>query len=375
MTMKKPHIVIIGGGFGGTVTAKYLKKFSKAGKIDVTIINPGLYFLFTPLLHEVAVGELSPDSVLESIEKIFCNSKIKLIKDRAINIDPVKKVVSMCNGNISYDYLVVSSGSETNYYSIPGARENTLTLKDLNDAVRIKNRLKDTVKTCAVIGAGATGVELVAEIADYRKNVGSERAVEVSLVAASPDVLPQFPVELRTIAHAHLLKKNIKIMTNECVIEVRPNKIIFADKSFLEAETIIWVAGVKPSPMDIPGAEKEKIGRIKIDEYLKVIGFGNIFSLGDISGTAPMLAQVAVQQGKIVAKNIIASISNKPLFPFIFKEKGLLVSLGKWYATGKISGIVMRGPFMWLLWRSIYLFNFHSWRKRLEIAWEWTLKL
>lgn len=365
--MKKLRIVIIGAGFGGTVTAKNLKKIIKSGRADVTIINPGNYFVFTPLLHEVATCELSPDTVLEPIKRFLRHSCVSILKDRVERIDPKNQRVYISNGSIPYDYLVVSSGSETNYYGIPGAKENSFTLKDLDDAVKIKNRLLEIHGSCVIVGAGATGVELAAEISEFKKGM------RVSLVTSSPDVLPQFPAELRVIAHEHLLKKGIRVMTNETVVEVKPGKILFSDKSFVEAELIIWVAGVKPLTIEIPGIEKEKNGRLKVDEFLRITP--DIFSLGDVAGTSPMLAQVAVQQGVVVAKNIIATLSGEELIPFKFKEKGLLVSLGHWFAVGKIFGVVLRGPVMWWIWRTVYLFNFHSWSKRFEIAWEWTLNI
>ncbi len=366
-TMKKLQIVIIGAGFGGTVTAKNLKKIIESGRADVTIINPGNYFVFHPLLHEVATCELSPDAVLEPIKKFLRHSSVSIIRDRAERVDPLNKHVYLSSGSIAYDYLVISSGSETNYYGIPGAKEHTLTLKDLDDAVKIKNRLLEVHESCVIVGAGATGVELAGEIAEFKKGM------RISLVSASPDVLSQFPVELRVIAHEHLLKKGIHVMTNETVVEIKSGKIIFSDKSFIEAELIIWVAGVKPLTIEIPGIEREKNGRFKVDEFLRITH--DIFSLGDVAGTSPMLAQVAVQQGVVVAKNIIATLSGEEFIPFKFKEKGLLVSLGHWFAVGKIFGVVLKGPVMWWIWRTVYLFNFHSWSKRFEIAWEWTLNI
>ena len=156
-------------------------------------------------------------------------------------------------------------------------------------------------------------------------------------------------------------------------MEVKPGKIIFKDNSYLEAGTIIWVAGVKPAPIELGTIEREKSGRIKIDEFLRIVNQPNIFSLGDVSGTHPMLAQVASQQAKTVAHNIGATISASPLSPFVYREKGLLVSLGQWYAVGKIYGVVMKGPLMWFIWRGTYLFNFHSWRKRTKIVMEWII--
>ncbi len=398
--MKQPHVVVIGSGFGGVYTVRHLKPLIMAGKVDVTIINPINYFLFTPLLHEVATGGLSPTSVVEPIREVFRHSNIRFIQDEVKHIDSEKKEVSTTKKTIYYDYLVVSSGAETNYYGVPGAEQNTFSLKNLNDAMAIRRQIIDVCEkgalehddskkrkmlSCVVVGAGATGVELASEIIElmhstlcsYYHLCGIVQShMNIHLVAASPDVLPQFPMKLREIAHRELLIKGVQVTTNVQVTGVEPGKIIFKDGTFLEADTLIWVAGVKPKALEIAGAEKEKSGRIKVDEFLRVVStppFSNIFSLGDVAGASPMLAQVAVQQGKVVARNIIALIENKPLTAFIFKEKGLLVSLGQWYAAGRIYGITMKGPFMWLIWRGVYLFNFLSWRKRVRIAAEWTI--
>jgi NADH:ubiquinone reductase (H+-translocating) len=398
--MKKAHVVIVGGGFGGVYTGRHLESLVNEGKVDVTIINKTNYFLFTPLLHEVATGGLSAMSVVEPIREIFRHECIHFIQDSVTFINPAQKQVTTTNRTIGYDYLVISSGAETNYYGTLGAQDNTLSLKNLNDALVIRKRIIDLCEQAAhiaddetrkrmlsvvVVGGGATGVELSAEIIEFMQETlctyyGNtchlkKDDMQVTVVAASPDLLPPFPPALREIAKKELIRKGVKVMTSETVTEVKQNRIIFADKSFIDAGTIIWVAGVKPMSPDIPGIEKEKNGRIKIDEFLRVAGTTDIFCLGDTGGTAPMLAQVASQQGKTVADNIAAAINNTSPVPFKFFEKGLLVSLGQWYAAGKIMGLTLKGPFMWILWRGIYLFNFHSWRKRFKIIIEWIVNL
>lgn len=397
--MKKSHIVIIGGGFGGTYTARYLQPLVEAGEVEITLIHRTNYFLFTPLLHEVATGGLTPTSVVEPIREIFRHDSVHFIQDEVKSIDSAQKTITISNRIIGYDYLVMSSGAETNYYGTAGAKENTLTLKNLQDAQLLRKTIIDACEkgahvaddverkkmlSCVVVGGGATGVELSAEIVEfmqetlcsyYRSCHIKKIDMQVTLVAASPELLPPFPPKLREIAKKELVRKGVKVLTGETVTEVKPGKIIFKDGSFIEAGLIIWVAGVKPSTIEIAGADKEKSGRIKIDEFLQVTGPSNIFALGDVSGTAPMLAQVAAQQAKTVAHNIGARMKNENLATFHFHEKGLLVSLGQWYAAGKLFGLTMRGPIMWLIWRLVYLFNFHSWRKRFKIAAEWTINL
>lgn len=397
--MTKPNIVIVGGGFGGIYTARYLHSLVKEEKATVTIISKSNHFLFTPLLHEVATGGLSSMSIVEPVREIFRHKDIKFIQDEVTSIDIEAKTVTMGNSVMPYDYLVISSGAETNYYGVPGAKENSFSLKDLHDAQAIRRNLIDSCEkghllkdedekrkalSCIIVGAGPTGVELAAEIVEFMHETlcyyyhmcGFDKGhMNINLISAGPDILAQFPENLRKIAWKELERKGINILANKQAVEVQPGKVSFKDGTSIEAGTIIWVAGVKPKDMEIANVEKEKNGRIKIDEFLRVVGKNDVFSLGDISGTWPMLAQVAVQQGRTVAQNIQASIENAPLSPFKFKEKGLLVSLGQWYAAGKIFGMTMKGPFMWWLWRTIYLFNFHCLRKRIKIALEWTINI
>lgn len=421
--MSIPRIVIVGGGFGGVYTARHLKPIVEKGIAEVTIINRDNYFLFTPLLHEVATGALSSHSVVEPIREILRGSNVHFVQAEVKGIDADKKLVKTSSGPIAYDYLVVSSGATTNYYGVPGAEKYSLTLKDLSDAINIRTALIKACEKAAmttdieerrrllsvlIVGGGATGVELAAELIEFMRDTlcsyyhhacFDSGDMTVTLVASSPDLLPVFPQEMRAIALEELKKRGVDVRLGVNVIEVANHEVrtgkpaVIAPaapgspvphitqtaviESVILAQTIIWVAGVAATQWDIPGAERERGNRIKIDELLRVVGRPEIFALGDASGTYPMLAQVASQQAKIVARNITAVIESKPehMKPFSFKQKGLLASLGKWYAVGSIHGVTLKGPFMWWLWRTIYLFNFHSWRKRFRIAAEWTVDL
>ncbi|MCC6290573.1 NAD(P)/FAD-dependent oxidoreductase [Candidatus Nomurabacteria bacterium] len=386
--MSIPKIVIVGGGFGGAYTARYLRRFANSGQVEVTLINRNNYFLFTPLLHEVATGGLSEHSVIEPIREIFHRSHVRFVQAEVKKIDPKKKSVLTSAGKISYDYLVLSTGAETNYYDTPGAEKYSYTLKNLSDAVTLRKQIINNYESgktkFVVIGGGATGVELAAELIEFLRDtllryqeaarLGEETSV--TLVCASEELIPQFPLELRRIAHETLSKKGVTIKANSRVTEVHKSGIKLADGSNIESETVIWVAGVRPSASILPSPDnKPPNDRLKIDEYLRVLDEDNIFALGDNSGTFPMLAQVAVQEAHTVAKNLMATIKGRPLRPFHYKERGLLISLGQWSAAGRLFGGVYHGRLMWWLWRTIYLFNFLSWRKRFRIAAEWTINL
>jgi NADH dehydrogenase len=417
--MNVPHIVIVGGGFGGLYTARNLESLVKRNLARVTIINRENYFLFTPLLHEVATGALSPNSVIEPIREVLRDSDAHFIQAEVKSIDAEAKKIKTGSGIIDYDYLVIGSGASTNYYGVPGAEKYSLTLKTLSDAADIRTAL---IKACekaalttdmeerrrllsvAIVGGGATGVEIASELIEfmhttlcayYHHACFDTGDMSVTLVASSPELLPQFPAEIRTIALNELTEKGITVKLGQNVIGVTNHQLQIGKPatkenqsgteveipaqvtSIIDAQTIIWVAGVAASQWEIPGTEKERGNRIKVDANLRVIGHPEIFALGDVAGTAPMLAQIAVQQAKSVANTLSATITNRQnkIKPFTFTEKGILISLGQWSAAGKIYGKILKGPFMWFLWRSIYLMNFHSWRKRFRIATEWTVDL
>lgn len=392
--MNKAKIVIVGGGFGGAYTARYLASLL-GEKAEITLINKSNYFLFTPLLHEVATGGLSPRSVLEPLREIFRGLPVSFVEDTVTEVKTDTKEILTTHATYSYDYLVMSGGAETNYFGIPGAQENTFTLKNMNDAIALRNHIISTFEhgvktknkdllTFAVVGAGATGVELVCELEEYVKhtlcsyfnNSGfSKEDIKISLITNTPDVISQFPVKMRELALSHIQSKGIEVILNATVAKIEPHTVTLKDGKSLQAHTIIWVAGVKPSLSEIKGIEAGPKGRMEVNEFLQNTKYPEIFGLGDAAGTLPMLAQIAVQQAKTVAHNINASISETELQKFSTNIKGLLVSLGQWYALGDFHGITLRGPVMWFLWRTIYLFNFHSWKKRFGIMVEWTVNL
>jgi len=392
----KKDIVIIGGGFGGVYTALYLSKKFKNCDVNVTVINRTNYFLFTPLLHEVATGGLTPDSITESIREVFRGTCVNIVEDIAISVDSKERTVTTTKSVFKYDYLVIGTGAETNYFNTEGAKEHCFTLKNLEDAISIRNHVIETIDlavntnnkellVATVVGAGPTGVELCTElhefmqliITSYYRNSGFTRHdVRVNLITTTPDVISQFPQSMRDIAMVELKKKGINVITNTLVTKVEPNLISYKDGNTLKSHTIVWVAGVMPSVSRITGIQPGVKGRIDTNEYLQHVSDTSIFALGDSAGTHPMLAQVAVQQANVVANNICNLINgDTELTKFEFKQKGLLISIGQWYAIGNFFGFTFKGRIMWWVWRTVYLFNFMSWKKRFEIAYEWTVNL
>jgi NADH dehydrogenase len=401
--MKKIKIVIVGGGFGGVYTALNLTEIFNDESIEVTLINKNSHFLFTPLLHEVATGGLSPNSVIEPLREVFRGTSVRFSEDSVIEIDYANKMVRTGTTSFYYDYLVIATGADTNHFGITGAKEHCFKLKTLEDAIVLRKHILETCEiavntknkdllTTAIVGAGPTGVELAAEFIEYMqhtlctyyKNSGfTKEDIKVNLLTTTPDIISQFPQDMRDIAMTELNKEGVKVLTNTIVTKVEPNLLTFKDGGSLKAHTIVWVAGVAPYFNNIKGitdvATVSAKNRIETNEFLQSTKYPEVFSLGDVSGTSPMLAQVAVQQGKVVAENIYALVDKKELMKFEFKQKGLLISIGQWYAIGNFKigsySFTLKGRLMWWIWRTVYLFNFLSWKKRFEIAGEWTLNL
>jgi len=403
--MSKPHIVIIGAGFGGVYTARFLKPLLQKAKVRVTLISRENYFLFTPLLHEVAGGGLSPRSVTEPIREIFDGTGVRFIEANVSSINPADKTLKVDSETISYDYLVLSAGATTNFYGVRGAEQYSYTLKNVADALHIRraiitaceraSRIEDPAMrkqllSCVVIGGGPSGVELAAELMEFmrgtlaqyfRKTEIRKEDMSVTILASSSKLLPQFPKSISNIARKKMIKLGIRVHTNTKVTEIDKKNITLENGKVVSSEHIIWVAGVTPLNIKLAGGELDVGKRFVVDPYLRLTTHKDIFALGDIACSIsqkaecrlPMLAQVAAQQARTVAINLRKSIENRKLQKFVYREKGILISLGQWSAAGEIFGITMSGPLMWLLWRTVYLFNFHSWRKRLKIVVEWTV--
>ncbi|MEX0910215.1 MAG: NAD(P)/FAD-dependent oxidoreductase [Candidatus Paceibacterota bacterium] len=391
-------ILIIGGGFGGIYTAVNLSKnFKNQKDMQITLVNQTNYFLFTPLLHEVATGSLSPLSTAEPIREILRGTNIEFIQTTVTNIDKDTQQVSTTTGHLNYDYLVIATGSKTNFYHIDDT--TVFELKNLRQAVNLKNHLIDKIElststknleeknkltTFVIVGGGATGVELAAELAGftcqtmikkyYHPTSSKLGQIKIYLINSNHTLLPHLNSKIQTIATKTLIKKGIILKLGTKVEDCTNNQVTLSSGEKISTNTIIWTAGVLPHHPNTDTGHK----RIEVNDFLQDLNHLNVFALGDVAGQenrAPMLAQVATKQGAVVAKNIEALINDKKLTSFKFKSQGTLLSLGTWNAVGEIGGFVISGRFTWWLWRTIYLFKFMSWRKRFRIMAEWTVNL
>src|SRR3989344_5220067 len=406
--MSRPiKILIIGNGFGGVYALKNLHKFfHNDKKIELALVGEKNYFLFTPLLHEVATGGINPGNIIEPIRKVLgcCLDKFYLGKAEIINFD--SHTVQVENALISYDYLVLAPGAETNFYNIPGAEEYSFPLKSIADAIKIKNRcimvmerashVENRIKRknmlrFVVVGGGPTGVELAAELEELIKETFSsyypEEIMEdtsIVLIQKSPELVPAFGEKIRKKSLEILRKKGIEVMLTRTVKEVGLSYVVINENIKIFTETVIWVAGVKPAELKFnQPAKQSSDGRLVVNEYLQLENHKEVFAIGDAAAFRdankniflPALAQVAEKEAKAVAKNIQLLINNKIPEKFLYRNSGNLMSLGQWMAVGEIFNFTFSGHTTCWFCRTVYLFKLISWRKKVRVAADWTMNL
>ena len=404
--MELIRIVIVGAGFGGTYTLRKLHQFfHNDARVRITLVSEKNYFLFTPLLHEVATGGVNPENIVEPIRKILGCCLHEFFLGKAIRLDLEGGTMETTAGVLQYDYLVLAPGAETNFYDTPGAREYSFTLKSLEDAVRLKNHCIAQVERAShlsdrntrrrtlrfiVVGGGPTGVELAAELHEFLKQTFSGyyakeiiEDISVILVQKAAELLPKFAKSLQKKSLEVLRKKGIEVLLKTHVTQVRNDAVEFADGKILFTETVVWVAGIQPAsiPFAMPAA-RESDGRLTVNQYLQLDGHSHVFALGDAAGAKtehgallPALAQVAAQEANTVAENIRRHIADQTLKPFSYRNAGTLVSLGQWMAVGEISTFTLWGHLAWWIWRAVYLSKLISRRKKIKVAVDWTLNL
>ncbi len=403
--MHKKKILILGGGFAGLYAYRALKRKLNKREAHITLVNKTNHFLFTPLLHEVATGSLTPSNVVEPIRSVMdpCDC---FYQAEVLGVDTANKQVSTSHGTLSYDYLVYALGSKACYFNTPGAHAYAYPLKSLEDAVVVRNHIIDmferaahiidieelkTLLSFVIVGGGPTGVEFAGELIEYigetfKKYYPKEfdlSHLTVTLVHAGGELIPQFDTALRGKAYSRLVKQGVLIKLNASVQEIMRNGVRLKTGDVISAGTIVWTAGVETNNHFLPPEiSRDPRGRVLVNEFLHVPGDDSLFVIGDASSSKnvqgesmPQLAQVAVRHAECGADNIARKIHNQRMLPFDFRLQGELVSVGSWYALGKVSFFTLSGPIAWYMWRTVYLFKFHSVRKRLRIALDWTINL
>ena len=409
MTTKKSRVLIIGGGFAGLYAAMRLDRtLARRSEIEVTLVNRENFFLFTPMLHEVAASDLDITHIVNPIRKLL--RRVKFFHGEVESIDLPGKRVRLFHGanrhehELAYDYLIIALGSTTNFYSLPGLEENSLTMKSLGDAIHLRNRLIDLLEaadfecamrdrrdllTVVVAGGGFAGVETIAAVNDFLREATkyyphlAEDQIRTVLIHSGPLILPELGAQLGVYTQRKLAERKVEIRVNTKVNAVSEKGIELSDGTAIAARTLVWTAGTSPNPILAQLPCQKDHGRLVVNEYMEVPGWPSVWALGDSAVVPdqrtgrpyPPTAQHAMRQGKILAKNVEAAIVGGSPKPFVFSTIGLLAAIGRRTGVARILGVNFSGFIAWLLWRTIYLTKLPRLEKKLRVALDWTLDL
>lgn len=363
-----PKIVILGAGYGGILTAQRLQKELNYNEADVTLVNKHDYHYFTTHLHMPAAGTDHMENARVSISKLIDEFKIDFVKATVSQIRTQEKKVLLEDGSaLSYDYLVISVGGETETFGIPGMKEYAMSIRSINSVRMIRQHIEyqfaaykqDESRldrlTFVVGGAGFTGIEFVSELADRIPELCKQYDVDPSLVKiynveAAPTALPGFDPELVEYAMNVLKNKGVTFKIGTPIKEATPEGVIVGEGELIKSATVVWAAGIRGNRIVEEAGIETMRGRVKIDDYLRVPGQENIYVIGDNSlmfnpegRPYPPTAQIAMQQGVTCANNIVATIRNQQPVQFVFSNKGTVASLGKGEAIGVVGTKKLKG--------------------------------
>ena len=390
--MNRPKVVILGGGFGGLAAARALYKDA-----DVTVVDRHNYQTFLPLLYQVSTAGLAADHVAYPIRGALRKTSVKFRMASPINIDHRNKEVKLDSSEtLKFDHLIVALGSVTADFGIPGVKEFALGMKSVSEALTIRAEIMrrfedlcrfedDTKFSVTVIGGGPTGVEMAGAIAELiRGPLKSDQAqvaknINVTLIEAGPRLLPPFAPSLSARTKKDLEKLGVKVLLNTAVKELAHRKIFLKDGTSLQSEVTIWAAGVK-------GADAMKdlnlpieANRVAVEPTMQVKNYPYLWALGDIAGAKgkdgaalPMVAPVAIQQGKFIAKQIKRIAQNKKLENFKYLDKGSMATIGRNKAVVQVRWFKLAGPLAWLVWLWLHLFYLLGGRNKIGTMADWT---
>jgi NADH:ubiquinone reductase (H+-translocating) len=374
ITLRKPKIVIVGAGYGGLMTTVRLQKLVGVNEADIVLINKNDYHYETTWLHEASAGTLHHDRVRYDIRDVIDKSKVDFVQDTVVEINKDEKKVILEKGEVAYDYLVIALGGEPETFGIKGLKEYAFGITNVNSSRQLREHIEyqfatynmeeeknDNRLVIVVGGAGFTGIEFLGELTNRVPELCHEydvdfNKVKILCVEAAPTVLPGFDPELVNYAVSQLERKGVEFLIGTAIKECTPDGIIVAkgeeEPRVIKAETVVWAAGVRGNSIIEKSGFEAMRGRVKVQPDLRVPGFDDVFIIGDsslvineeINRPYPPTAQIAMQQGEVVARNLAALIRNKTdLETFTFDNKGTVCSLGHDDAIGVVFGKKVTG--------------------------------
>lgn len=396
----KKRVVIVGGGFGGL---KLANKLCNSG-FQVVLVDRNNYHQFLPMIYEVASAGLEPSSIAFPFRKIFQKRKDFYFRWADVTgVNAKENLIETSIGKLKYDYLVIASGTETNYFGNQNIEDVALPMKTVEEAMSMRNILlanlerslttadlkeRQALQNIVIVGGGATGVEVSGALSEMKRFVIPKdypemevHKVNIYLIEASPKLLSAMSPQASANAEKFLRGMGVNVMLNTLVQDYREGKVILDNGMDIPTRNFIWVSGVTGTSFDNIGPELLGRGRrIKVDEHNKVIGLDNVFAIGDVSimtaekdypNGHPQLAQVAIQQGELLATNLKNMEKGKKLKPFHYRNLGSLATVGRNKAVADFNQLKMHGWFAWIIWLVIHLRSILGIRNKVMVLVNW----
>ena len=396
----KKRVIIVGGGFGGLKLANKLKR----SNFQVVLVDKNNYHQFPPLVYQVASSGMEPSSISFPFRKIFQKRKdfyFRMAEVRAIF--PEMNMIQTSIGKAEYDYLVFAAGTTTNFFGNEHIEDEAMPMKTVSEAMGLRNALLSNIErsiTCStdkerqellnivIVGGGATGVEIAGVLSEMKRFVlphdypdMPSSLMNIYLIEAGPRLLPGMSTESSEKAEQFLREMGVNILLNKKVVDYKDHKVILEDGSEIATRTFIWVSGVTAIPVgNLSPALLGRGRRIKVDEFNRVEGMNNVFAIGDqciqtsdkdYPNGHPQLAQVAIQQGKLLAENLKRIEKSKSLKPFHYRNLGSMATVGRNRAVAEFSKIKMQGWFAWVMWLVVHLRSILGVRNKVVVLLNW----
>ncbi|MEO8423002.1 MAG: NAD(P)/FAD-dependent oxidoreductase [Actinomycetota bacterium] len=401
------RIMIVGGGFAGMYASMEMRRLADAGH-RVTLVSAENFMQYQPFLPEVASGTIDPRAVVVPLRPLLKHATVEVGEVTSIDHDARRVEVRIPDGamvSLGYDVLVVTAGSWSRVLPIPGLAEHGIGFKTVQEAIYLRNHVlsrldvasetedvdrRRSALTFVFVGGGFAGVEALGELEDLARDAMRNyrtlrpREMRWILVEAAGRILPELPDDLAAYAQVRLEERNIEVLLSTRLDSAEGGTITLSDGQAFAADTLVWTAGVKPSPLAGLGAfPVDEGGRIVVDDHLRVVGVPDAWAAGDIAavpdrttgGLAPPTAQHAMREGRRLGRNLTATLLGGELAPFVWRNVGGVCSLGRYKGVANVFGIKVKGFLGWFLHRSYHLWAMPTIGRRVRIAIDWTIAL